>query len=93
MARGPKLSFPMPKAISREVPKLSGSSMMGKYVFGHNPRQQRYSSMEGTHTVVRAPKPGGLQSHTAPLKTEMEHFDSKHGFPGSFGRTGMTGES
>lgn len=36
--------------------------------------------------------PGGLEPHTAPHKTDMHLFDSKHGFPSTFG-TGMTGES
>ena len=64
---------------------------MSSYVFGHNPRESRYSSMEGTH--ARKPKKGGHGQMAAPLKTELEHFDSKHGFPGSFGDTGLTGES
>jgi len=27
------------------------------------------------------------------MKTEMQHFESKHGFIGGFGRTGMSEES
>lgn len=36
---------------------------------------------------------GGMSADTAPFKHETQHFDLKHGFPGSFGRTGMTGET
>lgn len=43
---------------------------------------------------LRSSTKGGLTSMSAPLKTEMQHFDSKHGFPqGSFGETGLTGET
>lgn len=86
-----KTKFPLAKGIRSEIPKMSGSPMMSQYVFGHNPREQQYSHMEGTH--IRKPKKGGLSHTSAPLKTELDHFDSKHGFPGSFGRTGLTGES
>ena len=42
---------------------------------------------------TRSPTKGGLHSSTAPMKTEMQHFESKHGFIGGFGRTGMSEES
>jgi hypothetical protein len=73
------------------APSRVGSNMQSKYVFGHNPRESHLSSMEGVTPPGR--KKSGMTSDSAPQKTDMEHFDSKHGFAGGFGRTGLTGES
>jgi hypothetical protein len=93
-----KVSFDVPKSIRREIPVRTGSQMESHYIFGHNPRKQAYTSEEGVRGipefgVKRRPTKAGLHSSTAPLKTELQHFDSKHGFAGGFGGTGMTEES
>jgi hypothetical protein len=79
--------------VRRSVPKFTGSQMASKYILGHNPRKGHFSSMEG----VPARKRGGLTATTAPHKTDIGMFDSKHGTPepftGGFGQTGLTGES
>ena len=83
----------LPMTTRREIPVRTGSQMASKYIYGHNPRKEHLSSMEG----VPGRKRGGLSSKTAPHKTDIGMFDSKHGTPetfgGGFGRTGLTGES
>lgn len=84
----------LPMTTRREVPTRTGSNMQSKYIFGHNPRQAHLSSMEGVTKPGR--KAGGLSSTTAPHKTDVSMFESKHGYPetaGGFGQTGLTGES
>ena len=78
-----------------ELPKYSGSESHTKYVMGFNPKKQRAFSHElGVKGFApRKPAKMGLHSLTAPHKTETQHFDTKFGFPGGFGDTGLTGES
>jgi len=92
----------LPKTVRREIPTRAGSQQASEYILGHNPRKQAYTSEEGVRGIPAfgvkkrpAPKAGaGLRlGSSAPHKTEMDAFTSKHGFPGSFGNTGLTGES
>jgi len=83
--------FTVPKTLQREIPVKVGSQMASSYVFGHNPRKQAYSGFHEPAFGVKQ-KPLRLGS-SAPHKTELDAFESKHGFVGGFGRTGMTGES
>jgi len=62
---------------------------MGEYrrasLKSHVPlRQDRF----GMGTPERKSMKLGMGAESAPYKTEMEHFDSKHGYPGGFTNIG-----